>query len=77
MADPLFLAAAGSASLAALSIVAAAGLRGWKGWLELKRAEIVSPDRPPPGRSEVAALRERIRKLEAIADGTGGSTRGR
>jgi hypothetical protein len=48
-------------------------LRGWSGWLELKRAELAQPrtDAPPPAsaRIEVADLKERIRKLEAIAAG--------
>lgn len=62
------------AGLSALAIVAAAGLSGWRGWLELQRLslasdrEIASP--PPAGaRIELADLKERIRKLEAIAAG--------
>ncbi|MDG5746902.1 hypothetical protein P8Q88_01815 [Qipengyuania sp. XHP0207] len=64
------------ASLVGLVIVAAAMLRGWHGWLEFKRSEL---ERARPGREEgspmgaarieIADLKERIRKLEAIASG--------
>ncbi|WP_310533509.1 hypothetical protein [Novosphingobium sp.] len=62
--------------LAALGIVSAAALRGWNGWLQLKTREL-EQRRPeleggaPSGmaRIEVADLKERIRKLEAIAAG--------
>jgi hypothetical protein len=51
-----------------------AGLKAWNGWLELKRFELThdSADRtlpPASGRIELADLRERVRKLEAIAAG--------
>ena len=51
-----------------------AGLKAWNGWLELKRFELThdSGDRglpPASGRIEIADLRERVRKLEAIAAG--------
>jgi hypothetical protein len=50
------------------------GLRAWSGWLELKRMELsqIAGDRglpPANGRIEIADLRERVRKLEAIAAG--------
>ena len=64
------------ASLLGLVIVAAAMLRGWHGWLELKRNEMERDHAPrvegsPMGaaRIEIADLKERIRKLEAIASG--------
>ena len=51
-----------------------AGLKAWNGWLELKRLELAQTagDRglpPATGRIEIADLRERVRKLEAIAAG--------
>ena len=51
-----------------------AGLKAWNGWLELKRYELThdAGDRglpPASGRIEIADLRERVRKLEAIAAG--------
>ena len=53
---------------------AVAALKGWQGWLELKRLELThdAADRtlPPAGdRIEMADLKERVRKLEAIAAG--------
>ena len=62
--------------LAALAILAAAVLKGWQGWLALKHRELDCQPRErdnavPPGfgRIELADLRERIRKVEAIAAG--------
>ncbi|EQB30983.1 hypothetical protein [Sphingobium ummariense] len=74
MQDPYLYITMAAAGLVGLSIVAAAALRGWNGWLELKRAELTrrSDDATPPStatRIEVADLKERIRKLEAIAAG--------
>lgn len=69
--DPTTLVALASAGIAGISLASAAALRGWQGWLELKRAELQQRrGRPtPPGRTEVARLKERVRKLEAIALG--------
>ena len=69
-----------AASLAGLSIVALALLRAWFGWLSLKREELDQRPRLPDAetrggssvgaaRIEIADLKERIRKLEAIASG--------
>lgn len=76
MSEQIVIAAT---ALVGLSIVAAALLRGWMGWLTLKEREL---DRQPEApreieggaalgsaRIEVADLKERIRKLEAIASG--------
>lgn len=54
-----------------LSIIAGIAAWCWKGWLDLKRAELGS-DRTTPAvgnRIDVADLKERVRKLEAIAAG--------
>lgn len=62
------------ATLAAIGIVAVAMLKGWQGWLTLKFREL-DAQRPEPdagsgmARIEIADLKERIRKLEAIAAG--------
>jgi len=66
-------------SLVAIAIVAFAMLRGWQGWLTLKEHElergsqaVPEPDEPVEGgreRIEIADLKHRIRKLEAIASG--------
>jgi hypothetical protein len=61
----------------ALVIAAIATLKGWQGWLELKKMELahggLRHDTPQPqltgGRIEIADLKERVRKLEAIAAG--------
>ena len=67
-----------------IAILAFAGLKAWNGWLALKRTELemlTTGQRAPaePGmtggtvsaatRIDVADLKERIRKLEAIAAG--------
>lgn len=58
--------------LVALGLTLAAALKGWQGWLDLKRAELglrrESDGRNPAmERIEIADLKERIRKLESIA----------
>jgi hypothetical protein len=68
-----------TSGLIAIIVIAAALLRGWQGWLDLKRQEldcsssVSSPAEQTPGfgtaRIELADLKERIRKLEAIASG--------
>ncbi|HEX7743012.1 MAG TPA: hypothetical protein VF442_11370 [Sphingobium sp.] len=72
--DPLFTFTMAIVALAGLTIVANTALRGWNGWLDLKRAELErgTQEAAPPSaatRIEVADLKERIRKLEAIAAG--------
>ena len=63
-----------TAACIALSLSAVAGLKGFMAWIELKRAEL---DRQLPSgaapsannRIELADIKERLRKLEAIAAG--------
>jgi hypothetical protein len=63
--------------LAALLVVAAAALKGWQGWLALKTRELDARrgapaevgNREGAARIELADLKERIRRLEAIASG--------
>lgn len=73
MSEPVSMMILALSGLLALAIVAVAALRGWNGWLELKRAELARPggETPPSAsaRIELADLKERIRKLEAIAAG--------
>ncbi|MES2158472.1 MAG: hypothetical protein V4512_11760 [Pseudomonadota bacterium] len=74
MLDATLYLTLAATTLAGLAIIAVAGLRGWNGWLDLKRAELthgVEVSAPPSAaaRIEVADLKERIRKLEAIAAG--------
>lgn len=61
-----------SFGLLALSIALFAALKGWQGWLEVKRLELAGgarqePRSPAMDRIEIADLKERIRKLESIA----------
>jgi hypothetical protein len=66
------------AGLAGLAMVTTAALAGWRGWLDLQRSALASDhaDMPTPvtapatgARIELADLKERVRKLEAIAAG--------
>jgi len=72
MSESLNMIAMASFGLAALGIVALAGLRAWHGWLEVKRLELAGHRRVEPRSQaadmiEMADLKERIRKLENIA----------
>ena len=72
--EPLTIGVLSASVMAGLSGASLAGLKAWNGWLELKRFELthlsVEKGLPPAGnRIEVADLRERVRKLEAIAAG--------
>lgn len=72
MTDPAALLALLAAATLALAIAAAALLRAWRGWLELRRAELGGGDARAasvPPRIEIADLKDRVRRLEAIADG--------
>ena len=72
--DPLSITLIAGTVLATLGTAAFAGLKGWNAWLELKRMElthsVADHGLPPAGnRIELADLKERVRKLEAIAAG--------
>ncbi len=75
MSEPITMIAVATFGLTALSIAVFASLRGWQGWLELKRMELSAPKGPGEARTpiaeriELADLRERVRKLETIAAG--------
>lgn len=77
MSEQLLIAAS---TLAALLVIALAMLKGWQDWLALKAreldlrraggpVEIEGGAREGGARIELADLKERIRKLEAIASG--------
>lgn len=67
----------GLIGLSALVLAAHVFLKSWQGWLELKKLELASGRprgdepvaAPAGGRIELADLKERVRKLEAIANG--------
>ena len=80
--DPNLYFTLAVSGLAGLSMITAAALSGWRGWLALKHQELVTgrqaaasaeaaqmPGPSAASRIEVADLKERIRKLEAIAAG--------
>jgi len=72
MGDSMTMMIMASTSLAGLGIATFAGLRGWQGWLEIKRLELAGnvrqEHRSPAGDMiEMADLKERVRKLESIA----------
>ncbi|MEM7780990.1 MAG: hypothetical protein AAF697_11430 [Pseudomonadota bacterium] len=79
MMEPTLVIAA--TCLVGICVVAYALLRGWQGWLELKRQEIERAGTQAPAaeieggaavgaaRIELADMKERIKKLEAIASG--------
>ncbi len=75
MIDPIAIATIGASVLAAIGAASYAALRGWQSWLDFKRLELASQaggdaSLPPTGRRiELADLKERVRKLEAIANG--------
>jgi hypothetical protein len=67
-----------ASSIVALAMLGLVWAWSWKGWLDLKRQQLGSgaghgdEAMPPPqvgSRIELADLRERVKKLEAIAAG--------
>ncbi len=77
MQDQIATMVIAASTLLGLGIASWAALKGWRGWLEVRRLEIEratagSGDIASPStgsRIEVADLKERVRKLEAIAAG--------
>jgi hypothetical protein len=72
--EPLSVALIGASILLAMGLGCVAGLKGWQAWLDYKRLELAAQtgDHSLPaatGRIELADLKERVRKLEAIASG--------
>lgn len=76
--DPTVYVTLSTAALAGLGMVTFAALAGWRGWLSLKQQELLRNESQSfpalqggsaSARIEIADLKERIRKLEAIAAG--------
>jgi hypothetical protein len=72
--DPVTIGVLSASIIVGLAGASLAALKAWGGWLELKKMELTQAagDRglpPAGGRIEMADLKERIRKLEAIAAG--------
>jgi len=76
MTDALILAAT---ALAVTAMIVVAASRAWRDWLHYKKLELAARDRAPDPqeaaeddvgvRIELAAVRERLKMLEAIASG--------
>lgn len=63
-----------AAAIAITAMLSIAALKAWRGWLDLKRLEIAAEGSTSGGgnpglRIEMAAIRDRLRKLEEIATG--------
>jgi hypothetical protein len=63
-----------AAVVVALAMLSLAALKGWDGWLELRRMEISQKEHdrnltPAAARLELADLKDRVKRLEAIANG--------
>jgi hypothetical protein len=75
MTDPISIALVGASVLLGLTLASLALLKAWTGWLDYKRLELAAHGigdvalPPAGGRIEIADLKERVRKLEAIAAG--------
>ena len=72
--EPLSAALIGASLLLTMGLASVIGLKGWQAWLVYKRLELASQTGdhglpPASGRIELADLKERVRKLEAIASG--------
>ncbi|HEV2817902.1 MAG TPA: hypothetical protein VGW40_11865 [Allosphingosinicella sp.] len=72
MSDAMTMVTMASFGLVGLGIATFTGLRGWQGWLEVKRLELAGTLRqerrsPAGDMIEMADLRERVRKLESLA----------
>ena len=67
----LTLLVAAVAAIGLLAYGSALALRLWNDWLALRRLALRGDAPRTPARLELADLRQRIRRLEAIADGDG------
>ncbi len=73
--DPNFYIILGGFALASVVVLATASLTGWRDWIALKHAELKTAEPKEQNspsitsRIDVADLKERVRKLEAIAAG--------
>ena len=72
MSDMSMMVTLASFGLVGLSIATFAALRGWQGWLEVRRLELAGTARqerrsPAGDLIEMADLKERVRKLESLA----------
>jgi hypothetical protein len=66
---PAFALVAAVAALLASALGTLAAFKGWRGWLDLRREQLLSGGGPESG-SDLAELKRRVRRLGAIASGT-------
>lgn len=57
-----------AAGTVAVAFTTFSAFRAWRGWLDLKRLEM-RRERTGAAHSEIGELRQRIRRLESIAEG--------
>lgn len=75
MTDPFVTTAISTALFGGLLVVTVATLKGWRDWIALQRLLLQNEhcdtrsSSPAAARIELADLKERVRKLEAIASG--------
>jgi hypothetical protein len=74
MTDPFVWTVITAATLIGVVVMTVAALKGWRDWISLQRLAIQGRDTRSSGptsaaRIELADLKERVRKLEAIAAG--------
>lgn len=74
--DPNFYIIIGAFALTCVAVVSTLSLRGWRDWIALKHAELQAHQQvgeiampSTVSRIDVADLKERVKKLEAIAAG--------
>jgi hypothetical protein len=68
--DPTLLLAFTGTAAAGLALASGAALKGWNDWLALRREALRGGEPRPVAQSgELRSLRERVRRLESIADG--------
>jgi hypothetical protein len=73
MDDASILVALTGTAASGLALASAASLKAWTQWLELRREQLrMARPMAPVASGELRALRERVRRLEAIADGARG-----
>ncbi|WP_420139949.1 hypothetical protein [Sphingomonas sp.] len=78
MTEPMMWTLISAVSFAGLVVITIAALKGWRDWIALQRLSLQGHGATPEpasglpasaARIELADLRERVRKLEAIAAG--------
>jgi hypothetical protein len=59
--------------MATIALLSLAGLKAWRDWLDLRRLELgrerIARPSPARARLDLADLKDRVRRLEAIANG--------